>query len=207
MTETSALFIRAEQSILDRLNAASKANVLGYRLKSIESLPSDLGEADKLKEYITRFPAVWTVFNGWKVLTERSGGGAIVQASYTVVCAAKSQRNEGAARLGAGSAPGSLQIVADVVGVLLGNELELPITPLALGECRPLYTGELQRNLKASLYAVSFTTRMTLDAVPADVLQVPPPGEFTTFAVDWIAPGAGENTDKTQTLQTLETPA
>ncbi len=200
---TPAIFIQAELAILERLKAASTANVLGYRLRSVDSLPSDLDEPSKLKEYVRQFPAVWTVFNGWRVLTERSGGGAVVDVSYSVICAAKSQRNEGAARLGAGSAPGSLQIAADVVGLLLGNELGLPIGPLTLGPCQPLNTGALQRELKASLYALSFTSRMTIEAVPADVLAVQPLGEFATFAVDWIAPDAGADTARTQTLNDL----
>ncbi len=200
---TLPLFIQVELAIQERLRAASKLGVLGYKLRSIDSLPSDVDE--KLKDYIRAFPAVWTVFGGWTVVSERSGGGAVIEARYSVVCAAQNLRNEGAARLGAGSAPGSLQITADVVGLLLGNELGLDVGPLVLGQCQSLYTAALTRELKASLYGVSFTCRMTIDAQPADVLEGQPVGEFANLAVDWIAPGAGEDTAPTETLQTLPT--
>ena len=207
MTEavTPAIFIQAELAIQDRLKAASTANVLGYRLKAVESLPIDVDE--RLKEYVASFPAIWTVFGGWTVITERSGGGAVIDARFSVVCAAQNLRSESAARLGAGSDVGSLQMTADVVGLLLGNDLGLPIGPLVLGQCQSLYTGSLQRDLKASLYGLSFTSRMTLDAAPADVLAALPLGDFATFAVDWIAPDAGDDSALTQTLQTLETQA
>lgn len=201
---TPALFIQVELAIQERLRAASKVGVLGYRLKSVESLPSDVDE--RLKEYVRQFPAVWTVFGGWTVVSERSGGGAVVEARYSVICAAQSLRNEGAARLGAGSTPGSLQITADVVALLLGNELGLPVGPLVLGQCQSLYSASLTRELKASLYGVSFTSRMTIDALPADVLSERPVGDFATFNVDWLPPDAGEDTAATQTHQTLPTP-
>ncbi|QQQ19673.1 DUF1834 family protein [Brevundimonas vitis] len=205
MTTTPAIFIQVELAIQDRLKAASVANVLGYRLKSVESLPSDVDE--RIKEYVRRFPAVWTVFNGWTIVSERSGGGAIVDARYSVICAAQSQANEGAARLGAGSKPGALQIVADVIGLVLGNGHGLAAGPLELGQCQPLYSASLTRELKASLFGVSFTSRMTIDALPADIMDSQPLGNFATFAVDWIAPGAGEATLALESLQTLETPA
>lgn len=200
---TPPVFAAVELAIQERLSAASKQGVLGYRLKAVDSLPVDIDE--RLNEYVNAFPAAWTVFGGWTVRTERSSGGAEVEARYSVICAAQSLRNEGAARFGAGSEVGTYQMVHDVVALILGNDLGLEISPMTLGPCQSLYSGPVQGKLKASLFGVSFTTRMTIEAAPADVLQPHPLTDFTTFNAGWLAPGAGEDTPPLETRQSLET--
>lgn len=203
--KSPALFAQVETAMLERLSAASSANVLGYSLRTVESLPIDIDE--RLKEVVNDFPAAWTVFGGWTVKTDRSGGGAVVEARYSVICAAQNLRSERAARFGEASDVGSYQMVWDVIGLLLGNDLGLPVGPLVLGPCQNLYAGKTQADLKLSLFGVTFTTTFAIDAQPADVLDSQALGDFSTFAVDWIAPNGGDDTDKTQTLQTLETTA
>lgn len=199
---TSPLFAQVELAIQERLRAASKLGVLGYALRAVESLPVDVD--DRLGEYVNDFPAAWTVFQGWTVQTERSGGGAVIEARYSVICAAQNQRSEQAARFGAGSKEvGTYQMVADVVGLILGNDLGLDVKPLTLGACQNLYSGAVQGRLKVSLFGVSFTTTMTIDAQPADVLDSQALGEFSTFSVGWIPPDGGAATAPTETIQTL----
>ncbi|NBB51501.1 DUF1834 family protein [Rhizobium sp. CRIBSB] len=203
MTAAAPLFAQIELAIQERLRAASRLGLLGYALRSVESLPIDVD--DRLKEYVAAFPAAWTVFGGWSVRTQRSGGGAVIEARYSVICAASNLRSERAARHGAGGDVGTYQMIADVTGLLLGNGLGLPVGPLVLGDCQNLYTGKLQGELKASLYGVSFTSTLTLDAAPADILDSLALGDFATFNVGWIPPLGGEDTAPTGTLQTLET--
>ena len=201
---TAPLFAQVEIAIQERLRAASRLGVLGYTLRATDSLPIDID--DRLGEYVNDFPAAWTVFNGWTVKTERSGGGAVIEVRYSVVCAARNLRSEGAARHGAGGEVGTYQMVADVVGLILGNHLGLDVAPLTLGPCQNLYSGAVQGKLKASLFGVTFTTSMTIDAQPADVLDSQALGDFSTFNVGWIAPGGGEDTAPNQTTQTLPAP-
>ena len=196
------VFAQVELAIQERLRAASKQNVLGYALRAVDGLPVDID--DRLGEYVNDFPAAWTVFGGWTVRTERSSGGSEGEARYSVICAAQSLRNEGAARFGAGGEVGTYQMVADVVALLLGNDLGLDISPLTLGACQSLYSGAVQGKLKVSLFGVSFTTRMTIEAAPADVLQPHPLTDFTTFNAGWLAPAAGDDTPRLETRQTLE---
>lgn len=196
-------YVQAELAIQERLRAASKLGVLGYTLRAVESLPIDVD--DRLKHYVNDFPAAWTVFGGWSVRSDRSGGGAVIEARYSVVCAAQNLRSEQAARHGTAGAVGSYQMVADVVGLLLGNDLGLDVGPLVLGQCQNLYTGQLQHELKVSLFAVSFTSTMTLDAAPADVLDNQPLADFADFHVGWIAPDASPDILASETHQTLET--
>lgn len=198
-----ALFAQVEIAIQERLRAASKLGVLGYALRAVEGLPIDIDE--RLGEYVNDFPAAWTVFGGWTVQTERSGGGAVIEARYSVICAARNLRSEQAARQGAGGEVGTYQMVADVVGLLLGNDLGLDVKPLTLGACQNLYSGAVQGKLKVSLFGVSFTTTMMIDAQPADVLESQALGDFTDFNVGWIPPEGGEHTAATETHQTLET--
>lgn len=201
---TAPLFAQVETAIQERLTAASKTGVLGYKLRAVASLPADVD--DRLKEYVNDFPAAWTVFGGWNVQTERSGGGAVIEARYSVILAARNLRSEQAARHGAGGDVGTYQMVADVVGLLLGNDLGLEVKPLTLGPCQNLYSGAVQGELKVSLFGVSFTTTMTIDAQPADVLESQALGDFTDFNVGWIPPEGGDDTAPTETHQTLPIP-
>lgn len=197
----SPLFAQVEIAIQERLKAASKVGVLGYALRAVDSLPIDIDE--RLGEYVNDFPAAWTVFGGWTVKTERSGGGAVIEVKYSVICAAQNLRSEKAARFGAAGEVGTYQIIADVVGLLLGNDLGLPVAPLTLGPCQNLYSGAVQGKLKVSLFGVTFSTSMTIDAQPADVLDDQAVGDFSTFNVDWIAPAGGADTPPTETTQIL----
>lgn len=176
-----------EQAMIDRLKAASKMKVLGYTLRTVESLPIDID--DRLKEHVNDFPAAWTVFGGYQPIREMSSGAHLVEATYHVVCAAQNLRSEGAARFGDGVEVGTYQMIQDVTGLLLGNTLGLDIQRLRLGPCRSLYSGTLQGELKVSLFAAAFLTQFTLNPAAEDILAAQPLGDFATFHVDWM-PGS-----------------
>lgn len=190
-----------EIAIQERITAVSKLKVLGYSIRKVDSLPIDID--DRLKEHVSSFPAAWTVFGGFTPVSEMSSGAQLVEATYHVVCGAQNLRNEAAARLGAGSAVGSIQMVEDIIGMLLGNNLGLDIQALKLGACRSLYSGKLQGELKASLFAVAFTTRFTIDPVAYDILADRALGDFALFHVGWLPAGADDEDGETSFTDTV----
>lgn len=184
------IFGQIENAIIGRLDAASKLNVLGYALRQVDSLPSDLDE--RLPTYVQNFPAAWVVFGGWPTAENMSGGEAIVEARFHVVVGASSLRNEKAQRHGDGvGAVGSYQIAMDAIGLLMGQDFGLPMGALQLAGCNPLYTGQTQDKRKVSLFAIQFTTRLVFNPAAPDLLTVPAIADFTTFAVAWDRPAGG----------------
>ena len=60
-----------ENAMLGRLRAASDADVLGYKYRTLESYPEEFDEY--LKTEIkggAQFPAAWVVFGGWRRPTQ-----------------------------------------------------------------------------------------------------------------------------------------
>lgn len=181
------IFGQIEAAMIARIDGASKLGVLGYTIRKVDTLPTDLDE--RLPTYVQDFPAAWTVFGGWPSAENMSGGEAIVSAQFHVVVGASSLRNEKAQRLGDGvGGAGSYQMAMDVIGLLLGQDFGLPIGGLQLGGCNPLYTGQTQDKRKVSLFAVQFTSRLAFNPTAPDVLTVPPIADFTSFAVAWDRP-------------------
>lgn len=191
------VFGAIENGMIDRLEAASQAGVLGYALRTVDSLPSDLDE--RLPHYVQQYPAAWTIFNGWRVIdSDRGDGSTLVEARYAVAVASANLRNERSQRHGDGGEPGSYQLIADVAGLLAEQTFGLPIGRLVLGDCSPLYTSSGQAERKASLYAVNFSSRLVLDPAAPPLIQTPAIGDFRTFQVGWDLPphtGAADRTD------------
>lgn len=181
-----------ENAIIARLDAASKGRVLGYSLRTIETLPTDLD--DRLATYIQNFPAVWVAFGGWPSATTLGDGEAVVTASFNVIVGASSLRNERAQRHGGGPGEvGSYQMAMDVIALLQGQDFGLPIGELTLGACTPLYSGQTQDKRKASIFGIKFTTQMSIAPVTPDEITTPTIGDFKTFAVGWdIPPRTGQ---------------
>ncbi|MBI1408123.1 MAG: DUF1834 family protein [Caulobacter sp.] len=177
-----------ENGIINRLEAASKADVLGYRLRAVETLPITF-EAE-LAKYLApqQLPAGWVTFGGFKVTAENGDGSVTVLARYSVVVAAGNLRNEKSQRHGAGSQVGSYQLVQDVAGLLMEQTFGLPISGLQLGECTSLFTASAQDDRKASLFMLGFTTSFELAPATPDLIATPGLGDFATFDVGWDLP-------------------
>lgn len=191
-------FGRVELAIIERLKAVSKLGVLGYHLRTVETLPIDVD--DKLKNYVGQLPAAWTVFGGWRTLSQNRVG-SLVEARFSVVVAAQNQRGEPASRLGGGPGEvGSYQMLNDVVRLLVGSSLGLDIAALELGPSSVLYSGPILGELKASILAASFTTRLTITPWSPDQLAAQDVGDFAELAADWRQP---PSETELQTLTTL----
>jgi len=176
-----------ENAMGARLNAASKLGVLGYSLRAVESLPTDLDEF--LSAEIRDFPAAWTVFGGWRKLNDMGGGEVLVEGTFHLVVGASNLRNEKAQRHG--GAPGeigSYQLALDLPALLVAQDFGLPISALKLGACTPLYTGGDRKKRPVSLFAIAFTSEFMLSPRAPAEITVPPIGDFTTFAAGWDIP-------------------
>ena len=170
-----------ENAILARLKDARE--LLGYAFRETISQPLETDEATA--ERAQQFPAAWTVFAGYKPVSVK-GDDAKVRATFYVVVAAQHLGNESARRLGVGeSQPGAYQLAEDVVGLLLGQTLGLPIEPFKLGEL-----VSLQSSLKAkrgvALFGQAFTTDFIIEARPPADLE-----DFDVLHVNWDIPAFG----------------
>lgn len=152
-----------EQAMINRVNAAASSNALGYALTA-QSYAGEL-DADGGGE-VRNFPAVWITFAGERPDAQGPGRSTWMRAVFTAFCAQRNRRNDAASRHGAAGKVGAYQLLEDVRAVLLGQTLDLEISPLAPGAVRTIIAGKLQGE-QAVVYAVEFTTRYALGSPPA----------------------------------------
>lgn len=186
------IIAQVENAIIERLSAASRLGVLGYSLRLVETLPTDLD--DRLAQYVQSFPAAWVAFGGWPQAVDMGQGEVQAEdALFHVIVGAGSLRNEKAQRHGDGAGEvGSYQLVADVLGLLSGLSFGLPMSGLKPGRCTPLYSGATQDKRKASLFGLAFTSRLDLTTPAALGGYARAIGDFATFNVGWdVSPRDG----------------
>lgn len=174
-----------EEAILTRIRAASDAGTLGYRVRTITSLPSE-----SLDDFFTReviqFPAVAAVFAGCPTPEDMGRGQTWRYApTFVLVVAAANARNERATRQGAAGEVGSYQLAHDVTRLLVGQRLGLEIDPLEPGPVRSLFTGAVRKR-PVSLYGVELRTRFVLEGLGTEELP-----DFATFHANWDVPPLG----------------
>jgi phage gp37-like protein len=179
------IIAQVENAIIERLSAASRLGVLGYSLREVDTLPTDLD--DRLPQYVQNFPAAWVAFGGWPEAIDMGQGDVQADgALFHVVVGASSLRNEKAQRHGgAPGEVGSYQLVADVIGLLNGQSFGLPMSGLKPGRCTPLYSGKTQDSRKVSLFGLAFTARLDLTTPAALGGYARAIGDFSTFDVGW----------------------
>jgi len=175
-----------ENAILARLKAASDTDVLGYRLRTVESYGGQFADDDKLNRLV-QFPAAYAVYLGSRPLGET---GAYDQqlATFAVIVAATNMRNEAATRHGASGDVGTYQMISDVQGLLKRQDFGLDIGGLTLGPVRSLFSGVIETR-RTSVFAVEFTTTYS-DASDIDT-AVSGLDDFQTFHVNWDVPPIG----------------
>jgi phage gp37-like protein len=176
-----------EAAILARLDAASVSGVLGYTLKTTESLPIEL-DLTRLAEYFQTYPAAGVVFERLTPISKVGGARWKVEGLFHVLVAAENLRNEKSTRLGGGPGEvGSYQMVEDAAALLIGQDLGLEISALAFAGVASLYTGDLVKGQRISLLSLGLTTSFVIEArPPATALD-----DFTTFSADWDIPPIG----------------
>lgn len=176
-----------EQAIIDRLKLAETNGVLGYRLKKIATYGGELTDG-KLNEVVRGLPAFLVIFNEQtKLGTYQNGAIVEWRALFTVFCAAKSLRNEKAARHGTEIGEvGSYQMFKDALALIGCQKLGLEIGALIPQRVLPILNDRSDRDL-ASIYAVQFATVYREDnGQKADSLD-----DFETFHANWDVPVHG----------------
>ncbi|NBB17551.1 DUF1834 family protein [Caulobacter sp. SLTY] len=192
---------QVENAVIEHLEAASAANVLGYVLKEVDSLPTDVDA--NFAAYIRKMPAAWTVWTGWRMLDDLGDGETKVELRFNLVVGASSQRNERAQRHGVEGEVGAYQLALDLPSLIMGQTFGLPISEISIGDCSSLFSPGTQAQLKASLFGIAFSCQAELARFAPYPLVNPAVGRFETFSIGWdIPPHLGE-ADLGQTI-TLE---
>lgn len=196
-----------ENAIAERVLAASEADVLGYRLRKVAVYAGEFD--DELRTVIRSFPAVWVAFRSLARGERAAGESWRVPATFSVFVGTTNRRNQKARRHGSDGGVGSLQIVKDVRGLIIGQCFGLDIEPFSPGAVTGLVNSRTE-GAAASIYACEFDTAWFEEAgskiADADL------DDFEAFHVDWDVPPLGnvtpplpsDDADATDTV-TLET--
>lgn len=174
-----------EDGMIARVKAASDADELGYRFRTLATYGGELDDT-VLREIVRQLPAGWVVYAGERLID--MGDGRFDSAPrFSFMVAAESARNESASRRGDGTNPGAYQLVKDVKALLAWQTLGLDIEPLVPREVRTLFNGRT-RDDQVAIFAIEFTTlygNTFVHDAPID--------DFTNFHADWDVPAFGDH--------------
>lgn len=171
-----------EQAILDKIAAASSGATpaLGYRIKDVKSYGGEL--EGPVTEIAKRFPAALVVFAGIRSAAELGGGAWQYTAAFSVIVGNQDRRNNTTARHGAGSQPGSYQMVTDALALLVGSDLGLSIAQIRPGRVIALINSKT-----VSVYSVEVFTDFVVEYEAADADL----DDFAVLHADWDIPPHG----------------
>jgi phage gp37-like protein len=182
-----------ENAIIARLIAASDAGALGYTYTSVETYPDDWQSYWK-ETPVSNFPAAWVTWAGARTL-ENYGAEARLSHSFGLIVAAQSYRNQTDVRHGEGPAvPGSYQLSEDAIGLLLGNNLGLPIGGFELGSVQLVALTDQQRQAGLSMIAIELITTSIVGSAgfEPDLPDLSEPTAPIVLDVKWdLPPRAG----------------
>lgn len=178
-----------ENAILARLKAASDADLLGYKYRTLETYPADWDEYLKDKNVINA-PAAWAVFAGMKMV-DGPTGAPVWRLSFGVVFMAENARSETATRQGGpdqAKEPGSYKLVEDGLLLLVGSDLGMPIGDLKPVSVRTVSRFPALKERKVSMYALELETDVMLPIEDVGADELPP---FELFHANWDIPPHG----------------
>jgi phage gp37-like protein len=170
-----------ENAILAKLKAAADDDVLGYKFGLLESYPEDWDEYLKDKPN-WRGTAAWVAFAGCGEQIHTDDGQLHWPATFFLVVAAESSRNETARRhgeTGAAAQPGSYQMLTDAVSLLAGQDLDLAIQPFTIGSARLVRNPAQLAQRNVSSYAVELKTTIFVQRFAEEM------GNFRLFHANW----------------------
>lgn len=174
-----------EDAIVAKVIAASDADALGYKFKTVKSYGGELDM--KLAELArTKFPACLVVFKDESEPIQR-GIGEVYRVTFTMICGTKSYRNEKETRHGIAGEVGGLQVVKDVRALLKDQDLGLEITEIKIGATKTLANGKFAGQF-AAVYSFDVTTEYLAEQ-PVDPSTL---NDFKHFHVDWDLPPTGD---------------
>lgn len=152
-----------EIAILTRLFSASKAGILGYQLRTIESYAGQLDDEDAFAQFGGQFPAALVSFGGANPAAVL-GNGWRMRARFSVLAVSTRLMNDRAARFGCGGDyVGAYQIGRDIKDLLAGQSLGLPL----IGGLVPAGTQLLLNTTTARLSLAVLSVEFTADYADA----------------------------------------
>jgi phage gp37-like protein len=178
-----------ENAITARLQAASDADILGYKYRTLETYPAEWDAYLKDKGPIPA-PAGWVTFAGWRRVPDSADQRPRVRLSFGLVVMSENARNETAQRHGGPIAaePGSYQLAEDAVQLLAGRTLGLDMGGLVVGSLNIVGRLPAIRERPVSMLALELTT----DVLVADgSFGEEPLDDFETFHANWDIPPHG----------------
>lgn len=184
-----------ESAIITRLHAAASQNVLGYPLRA-ESYGGQLDSENELAKIANSLPRALVTCTGVGKATDR-GSKYLEEATFAVLCVARSLRNERSTRHGGLTGEvGTYQMRHDIMTLLCGQTLGLRdnIQPLIPHGSRILFNGML-RSMAVSIVAVEFKTSWLVEpaADGSDASSMPGDAgagitDFTLLDGSWDVP-------------------
>lgn len=170
-------FAEIEQGIKDALQALQRPYIA--EIKTYGGW-FDVGDDREFAQVVSRFPAVWTTFEGAGKPKRLSARKYQMPLTFTVLVGARSIRTEETARHGVTVdgqqvEVGSFQLLNDVVAALLGQKLSACSTALEIGQVNTLFNTKTQKEA-VSVLAISWHTDATIvtpdsEAEAADWLE------------------------------------
>lgn len=191
-----------EAAMVERIESAAKAGLLGYPLKHVDSYADEFNTKD-LGTIANLLPGAWVVFQGGDLLEMQGNGVWKMRGTFAVIVGARNQRNQAAQRHGAAGDVGSYQIARDVCALLANQTLGLEIDPLEPYRIRPFPVAR-GKGLSVSFVASEFrsvflitglpdATRATLDREGEETLaealaRAATLTPLSTLTADWDTP-------------------
>lgn len=176
-----------EQAIIDKIQNASDAGVLGYKLVKVASYGGEYSDPS-VRQVIKDFPAVSVMFDGARV-TKQTNGTIMIDVRYGVFVAAKNLRSEKESRHGDGATPGSYKMVEDMIALLTNQNFGLEIAELSFEEVSLVLVSKADQGL-ASVYGISFKTSYAISTLPSDA-DISLLDDFNKFHANWDIPPHG----------------
>lgn len=198
-----------ENAMLARLASAKALRLLGYTVKTVDSLGGEFDDEAALKKAVNLVPGMWVTFMGEEKAADQGYGSHKMKATFRVVVAAMNKRGQAATRHGSGTDVGTYQMAQDVRTLLAGQTFGLDI-----GYLEPVRIRTFPAVEKAmpglSVMAVEFTTTyIATDAPDQPGVQIGDPNgpdvpcdkglaeamaigagitDFRTSHADWVPP-------------------
>lgn len=177
------IYAQIEDAVIAAISAASTSNALGYKILSLGSYGGEFDDETFFTQF-RKFPAVWVTVAGSKPQRISAKKWKLFP-TVVVMVGTRNVRGERQTRHGAVGEVGSYQLLDDVRNLLIGRELGLPISPLAVGADRTLYNTRMG-NEGRSVLSAEFPTSFIYTAPDLDANA----GNYTTLDLNYyLKPG------------------
>jgi phage gp37-like protein len=177
-----------EDAIVARILAAQAAGLWPYKLLTVETYG---GQIDEHTQSTFRFPAVFVAFTRMKKVAELGERSRLSSLHLVVYVAARNPRNERATRHGDMHEPGSFQIAEDLLALLEGQRLGIPMQrPLMHTEIDTLFVARRSDGANAeSILAISMECQVSWSAALPECANVSTDDWLKTGQTFYLKPG------------------